>query len=78
MVVRVSDTSYSLSQNWPKDNKALLCIDGKICAWRTASGKDGKSSKAVCDDVMTAPSGCFTCIPFLQTTIFVQGDEVQI
>mgnify|MGYP005684051123 CR=1 FL=1 len=76
--MRVSATSYPLSQNWPKDNTALFRMDGKMCAWRTAIGNVGKSSKAVCDDVMMAPSGCFTCIPFLQAIIFVQGDEVQI
>ena len=76
--MRVSATSYPLSQNWPKDNKALFCIDGKMCACRTAIGKVGKSSKAVCDDVMMEPSGYFTCIPFLHATIFVQGDEVQM
>ena len=76
--MRVSATSYPLSQNWPRDNKALFCIDGKMCACCTAIGKVGKSSKAVCDAVMMAPSGCFTCIPFLQATIFVQGDEVQM
>ena len=74
----VSVTSYSLSQNCPSDSNALLRMDGKICALRTAIGRLGKSSRAVCDDVIMAPSGCFTCIPFVHGVIFVQGDAVQI
>ena len=74
----VSVTLYLLSQNCPSDNNALLRMDGKICALCTAIGRVGKSSRAVCDDVIMAPSGCFTCIPFVHGVIFVQGDAVQI
>ena len=78
MVVLVSVTSYSLSQNCPSDNNALLRMDGKMCVLRTAKGKFGKSSRAVCDAIIIAPSGCFTCIPFVHGIMFVQGESVEI
>ena len=64
MVVLVSATSYLLSQNFPNDNNTLFCIEGEMCACLTVSGKCGISSKALCDAIIMAPSGCFTCIPF--------------
>ena len=78
MVDFVSNTSYSLSQNWPKESSALFYISGKMCDFLAASGNCRKSSRAVRDDVITAPSGCFTYIPFLQGITCVQGDEVQM
>ena len=78
MVVLVSVTSYSLSQNCPSDNNALLRMDGKMCALRTAKGKLGKSSRAVWDAAIIAPSGCFTWIPFVHGIMFVQGESVEM
>ena len=49
-----------------------------MCALRTACGKLGISSRAVCDTVIMAPLGCFTWIPFLHGIPFVQSDEVQM
>ena len=46
---------------------------GKRCACRAAIGRCGRSSKAVCVDVIVAPFGSLTVIPCVVRFLLVHG-----
>ena len=73
----VSVTLYLLSQNCPRDSKALLCICGKMYAFVTSGGKYGSLRLHVCDACIVLPSGCWTRMPRVYIYLFVYGAVAQ-
>jgi hypothetical protein len=62
-VLELKRASNPRSQNWLMERRALLERSGKRWACQAASGRVGKSSKAVWVDVMIHPLGSRTLMP---------------
>jgi hypothetical protein len=71
-LARVKCASKPLSQNCAMDRRALLWRSAKTCAWRAASGRAGRSSRAVCVERMTAPLGRRTGMPLVVEVLLTQ------